>query len=138
MQLRIIGVGEMNASGSNRPKSLGKLDPNTHPVHIYERTLFKVKTDPILYVGKLEDKLTEFVHANGDYLFIVFAFLCLLGVVWFLSRPRKSSLSEPSSARTRAIIGTMLASPDMTSDADGGRARLIMGKSPSQKASDGN
>lgn len=138
MQLRIIGVGEMNASGSNRPKSLGKLDPNTHPVHIYERALFKVKTDPILYVGKLEDKLTEFVHANGDYLFIVFAFLCLLGVVWFLSRPRKSSLSEPSSARTRAIIGTMLASPDMSSDADGGRARLIVGKSPNQRASDAN
>ena len=104
MQLQIIGVGEMNAGGSNRAKSLGKLDANTHPVHIYERTLFKVKTDPILYVGKLEDKLTEFVHANGDYLFIVFVFLCSLAVVWLLSRPRKLSLSEPSSARTRAII----------------------------------
>jgi hypothetical protein len=101
-------------------------------------TVFKVKTDPILYVGKLEDKLTEFVGANGDYLFIVFAFLCLLAVAWLLSRPRKPLLSEPSSARTRAIIGTMLASPDMSSDADGGRARLIMGKSPSHKSSDAN
>jgi len=146
MQLRIIGVGEMNASGSNRANSKSrnlwqtcpKLDSNTLPVHPYEATQFKVKTDPILYVGMLEDKLTEFIHANGDYLFIVFAFLCMFAVAWLLSRPRKSSLSEPSSPRTRAIIGTMLASPDMSSDADGGRARLIMGKSPSQKASDAN
>lgn len=98
----------------------------------------EVKADPILYVGKLEDKLTEFVHANGDYLFMAFAFVCLLAIVWLLSRQRKSRPSEPSSARTRAIIGTMLASPDLSSDADGGRARLIMGKSQSQKPSDSN
>ena len=98
----------------------------------------EVKADPILFVGRLEDKLTDFIHANGDYLFLVFAFLCLLAIVWFLSRQRKSPLPEPSSARTRAIIGTMLASPNMSSDADGGRVRLIMGKSPSQKASDSN
>jgi hypothetical protein len=29
----------------------------------------------------------------------------------------------------------MLASPDMSSDADGGRTRLIMGESPSQRDS---
>ena len=98
----------------------------------------EVKADPILYVGKLEDKLTEFVRANGDYLFIVFAFFCLLAIVWLLSRQRKLSPPEPSLARTRAIIGTILASPNMSSDADGGRVRLIMGKSPSQKASDSN
>jgi hypothetical protein len=101
-------------------------------------TLLKVKTDPILYVGRLEDKLTEFIHANGDYLFAIFAFFCLLAITWLLSRQRKSPPPDPSPARTRAIIGTMLASPGMSSDADGGRARLIMGKSPSQKASDSN
>lgn len=97
-----------------------------------------MKTDPILYVGRLEDKLTEFIHANGDYLFAVFAFFCLLATAWLILRQRKLPPPEPSSARTRAIVGTMLASPDMSSDADGGRARLIMGKSPSHKASDSN
>jgi len=37
-----------------------------------------VKTDPILYVGKLEHKLTEFIHENGDYLFMVFALVVSL------------------------------------------------------------
>ena len=86
----------------------------------------------------LEDKLTEFVHENGVYLFMVFVLLCFLAIGWLLSRQRKSPFPEPSSDRTRAIIGTMLASPDMSSDADGGRASLIIGKSPSQKASDAN
>jgi len=97
-----------------------------------------MKTDPILYVERLEDKLTEFIHANGDYLFAVFAFCCLLAVAWLLSRQRKLPPPSPTSARTRAIVGTMLASPYMSSDADGGRARLILGKSPVQKASDSN
>jgi hypothetical protein len=94
--------------------------------------------DLISHVGKLEDKLTEFIHENGVYLFMVFTFLCLLAISWLLSRQRKSAPPEPTSARTRAIIGSMLASPNMSSDADGGRARLIMGKPQSQKASDPN
>jgi hypothetical protein len=95
-----------------------------------------VKADPILYLGRLEDKLTEFVHANSDYLFMFFAFFCLLAILWLLSRRRKPSPDEPSSARTQAIIGTMLASPDLSSDADGGLARLIVGKSSNQKTPD--
>jgi hypothetical protein len=91
-----------------------------------------VKTDPILFVGKLEHWMTEFIHEYGFYLFMVFAFLCFLAIAWLLLRQRKSP-PEPSSARTRAIIGSLLASPDMSSDADGGRTRLIMGKSPSQR-----
>ena len=67
-----------------------------------------MKTDPILYVERLEDKLTEFIHANGDYLFAVFAFFCLLAVAWLLSRQRKLPPPSPTSARTRAIVGTML------------------------------
>jgi len=86
-----------------------------------------VKTDPILYVGKLEHKLTEFIHENGDYLFMVFALVCFFAIAWLLFRKRKSPPPEPASARTRAIVGIMLASPDMSSDADGGRTRLIMG-----------
>ena len=88
-----------------------------------------MKADPILYLGRLEDRLAEFVRANGDYLFMVFAVFCLLAIVWLVSRQGKSSRPEPSSARTRAIIGTMLASPNMSSDADGGRTRLIIGGS---------
>jgi hypothetical protein len=63
----------------------------------------------------------------------VFAALCFLAIAWLLLRKRKLPPPAPTSARTRAIIGTMLASPNMSSDADGGRARLIMGKSPSQR-----
>jgi hypothetical protein len=82
-------------------------------------TLLKVKTDPILYVGRLEDKLTEFIHANGDYLFAIFAFFCLLAIAWLLSRQRKSpppdllrlereQLSEPCS-RLRVCLQTLTA-----------------------------
>ena len=84
--------------------------------------------DPVLHFGKLLSRLTELIHDNGDYLFIVFAGLCFLAILWLLLRTRKSPPSMPTSARTRAIIGSMLASPDMSSDAEGGRTRLIMGK----------
>jgi hypothetical protein len=92
-----------------------------------------MKTDPIQYASKVEHWLTEFIHEHGFYLFMVFAFLCFVAIVWMLARQRRLPPPEPSSARTRAIIGSMLASPDMSSDADGGRTRLIMGKSPSQR-----
>ena len=92
-----------------------------------------MKNDPIQYASKVEHWLTEFIHEHGFYLFMVFAFLCFVAIVSLLSRQRKSPPAAPSSAKTRAIIGSMLASPDMSSDADGGRTRLIMGKSPSQR-----
>ena len=92
--------------------------------------------NPILYAERVADMLTEFVHANGDYLFMGFVFFCLLAIGWLLSRRRKSTPPTPSSARTRAIIGTMLASPDLSSDADGGRTRLIMGDTPGRRAKD--
>ncbi len=82
---------------------------------------------PILYVGRLEHKLTELIHDYGDYLFMVFAWGCFLAIAWLLFRKRKSPPPVPASARTRAIVGIMLASPGMSSDADGGRTRLIMG-----------
>jgi len=92
--------------------------------------------DPILYVGKLEHELTEFIHENGDYLFMVFVVVCLFAIAWLLFRKRKSSPPVPASARTRAIVGIMLASPDMSSDADGGRTRLIMGDTPTRRTND--
>ena len=85
--------------------------------------------DLVLHFGKLLNRLAELIHDNGDYLFMVFAVLCFLTTVWLLFRKRKLPPPLPTSARTRAIIGSMLASPDMSSDADGGRTRLIMGKS---------
>jgi hypothetical protein len=88
--------------------------------------------DPILSLGKLEHKLTEFIHENGDYLFMVFVVACIFAIAWLLFRRRKSPPPVPASARTRAIIGIMLASPRMSSDADGGRTRLIMGDHPTQ------
>ena len=92
--------------------------------------------DPILNVGKLEHKLTEFIHDNGDYLFMVFAWACFAAIAWLLFRKRKSPPPEPTSARTRAIVGIMLASPGMSSDADGGRTRLIMGDTPARRTDD--
>ena len=89
--------------------------------------------DPVLHFGKLLNRLTELIHEHGDYLFMVFAGLCFIAIAWLLFRKRKSPPQAPTSARKRAIIGTMLASPNMSSDADGGRTRLIMGKPPSQR-----
>ena len=86
--------------------------------------------DPILYVGRFEHELTQLIHENGDYLFMLFALVCFVAIAWFLFRKRKSPPPEPASARTRAIVGIMLASPGMSSDADGGRTRLIMGDDP--------
>lgn len=90
--------------------------------------------DPVLYFGKLLNELTEFIHENGDYLFMVFTWACLLAIAWLLFRKRKSPPPQPASTRTRAIVGIMLASPGMSSDADGGRTRLIMGDVPSRQS----
>jgi|SRR5713226_4973401 len=92
--------------------------------------------DPVLYFGKLQNELTEFIHDNGDYLLMVFAWACFLAIAWLLIRKRKSPPPVPTSARTRAIVGTMLASPDMSSDADGGRTRLILGDTPTRRTND--
>ena len=82
---------------------------------------------PILYVGKLEHKLTEFIHDNGDYLFMIFAVVCFFAIAWLLFRKHKAPHPVPASARRRAIVGIMLSSPEMFSDADGGLTRLITG-----------
>jgi hypothetical protein len=82
---------------------------------------------PVLYVGKIGKVLDQFIRADGDYLFMGFTALCFAAIVWLLCRKRKVLPPPPADARTRAIIGTMLASPRMSSDADGGRTRLIMG-----------
>lgn len=93
--------------------------------------------DPVLYFGKLLNELTEFIHDNGDYLFMVFAWACFLAIAWLLFRKRKSPPPVPASARTRAIVGIMLTSPGMSSDADCGRTRLIMGDTPTRHTGNG-
>ena len=90
--------------------------------------------DPIQYLGRFEHELTQLIHDYGDYLFMVFAWVCFGAIAWLLFRKRKSPAPEPASARTRAIVGIMLASPGMSSDADGGRTRLIMGDNPTRRA----
>ena len=84
--------------------------------------------DPVLSFGKLLNELTELIHDNGFYLFMVFAWACFAAIAWLLFHKRKSPPPAPASARTRAIVGIMLASPGMSSDADGGRTRLILGQ----------
>jgi hypothetical protein len=93
--------------------------------------------DPVLYCGKRLNELSEFIDDNGVYLFMVFAWGCILAIAWLLFRKRKSPPPVPASARTRAIVGIMLASPGMSSDADGGRTRLIMGDTPTRRTGDG-
>ena len=44
--------------------------------------------DPILSLGKLEHKLTEFIHENGDYLFMVFVVACIFAIGLLLFRRR--------------------------------------------------
>ena len=92
--------------------------------------------DPVLYFGKLLNELSEFIDDNGVYLFMVFAWACVAAITWLLFRKRKSPPPIPTSARTRAIVGIMLASPGMSSDADGGRTRLIMGDTPARRTDD--
>jgi hypothetical protein len=92
--------------------------------------------DPILYTGKVEHALTEFIHENGDCLFLVLVVVSFFAIAWLLFRKRKSPPPVTASARTRAIVGIMLASPGMTSDADGGRTRLIMGDTPARRTSE--
>jgi hypothetical protein len=89
--------------------------------------------DPIQYVARVEQELTQLIHDYGDYLFMVFAFGCFAAIAWLLFRKRKSLPQEPASAKTRAIVGIMLASPGMSSDADGGCTRLIMGDDPARR-----
>jgi hypothetical protein len=90
--------------------------------------------DPVLQFGKLLNELSGFIDENGLYLFMVFAWACIFAMVWLLFRKRKSPPSLPPSPQTRAIVGIMLASPNMSSDADGGRTRLIMGDVPSRQS----
>jgi hypothetical protein len=79
------------------------------------------------------DQLTQLVHEDGDYLFMGFALVCFVAIVWLLSRKRKPLPPQTTSARTRAIVGIMLASPEISSEADGGYTRLIMGDDPSRR-----
>ncbi len=90
--------------------------------------------DPVLQFGQLLNELTGFIHENGVYLFMVFAWVCFAAIAWLLFRRRKTPPRIPASAQTRAVVGIMLASPGMSSDADGGRTRLIMGDVPSRRS----
>lgn len=85
--------------------------------------------------GKLLNKLSELIDDNGVYLFMVFMWVCFAALGWLLSRRRKSPPPMPASPQTRAMVGIMLASPGMSSDADGGRTRLITGNVPSRQSS---
>ena len=89
--------------------------------------------DPILYVAKVEHWLDQFMQGYGDYLFIGFVLFCFVAIAWLLSRNRKPLPPRTTSARTRAIVGVMLASPKMSSEVDGGCTRLIMGDDPAQR-----
>ena len=89
--------------------------------------------DQVRHFGKLLNELWEFMD-NGVYPFMLFACACSAAIAWLLSRRRTSPPPLPASARTRAIVGIMLASPNMSSDADGGCTRLIMGDVPSRQS----
>lgn len=83
--------------------------------------------DPVLYFGKALNELWEFMD-NGVYPFMAFAAVCFAAIAWLLFRKRKSPPPIPASPQSRAIVGIMLASPGMSSDADAGRTRLILGQ----------
>lgn len=89
--------------------------------------------DPIQYVGKFEHELDQFIQDYGDYLFIAFAVICFVAIVWLLSRNHKSLPPQTASAKTRAIVGVTLASREMSSEADGGYTRLIVGDDPARR-----
>ena len=71
--------------------------------------LIKEMEDPIQYVAKVGHELTELIHDYGGYLLKVFAFGCFAAIASLLFRKRKSLPQKPASARTRAIVRSMLA-----------------------------
>lgn len=87
----------------------------------------------VLYLERRLIEFWEFMD-NGVYPFMAFACLCCAAIAWILSSKRKPPPPLPSSPQTRAIVGIMLTSPGMSSDADGGRTRLIIGDVPSQRS----
>lgn len=89
--------------------------------------------DQVRHFGKLLNELWEFMD-NGVYPFMLFACACSAAIAWLLSRRRTSPPPLPASPQTRAIVGIMLASPGMSSYADGGRTRLIMGDQQTRDA----
>ena len=91
---------------------------------------------PVQYVAKIGKELERLIHDHGDYLFMGFALVCFVAIAWILFRKRKPLPPETGSATTRAVVGVMLASPRMSSDADGGRTRLIMGDDPTSSHND--
>lgn len=91
--------------------------------------------NPVLYFEELLNELWEFMD-NGVYPFMAFAAACFAAIAWLLFRKRKSPPPIPASPQTRAIVGLMLASQGMSSDADGGRTRLIMGDTLTHRANE--
>jgi hypothetical protein len=85
------------------------------------------------HFGKLLHELWEFMD-NGIYPFMLFACVCFAAISWLLFRKRKSPPPIPASPQTRAVVGIMLASPSISSDADGGRTRLIVGDVASRQS----
>jgi hypothetical protein len=85
---------------------------------------------PVQYVAKVGHGLDRLLHDHGDYLFMGFAVICFAVIAWLLGRKRRPSSPETGSPKTRAVIGLMLASPHRSSEADGGRTRLILGERP--------
>src|SRR2546426_2135319 len=91
---------------------------------------------PVEYVAKVGRELDQLIHDHGDYLFMGFAIFCFVAISWLLVRKRKQLPPDTGSVKARAVVGVMLASPRMSSDADGGRTHLIMGEDPASAHSD--
>ena len=82
--------------------------------------------DPILYVGRFEHELTELIHEHGDYLYMVFAWCCLLFIAWLVLRKRKWPPRQSLLAGPAAVVNVVVVSPASSSDADGSPTRPII------------
>ena len=49
---------------------------------------------PVDYVERATRFLDSLIHEHGDYLFVGFVFLCLLGIGWMFARRRKRPVHE--------------------------------------------
>ncbi len=49
---------------------------------------------PVVYVARATKFLDTLIHEHGDYLFVGFVFLSLLGIGWILARRRKRPVHE--------------------------------------------
>ena len=82
---------------------------------------------PVMYLARVTKFLDGLIQEHGVYLFMGFLVVFAVVAARLVAQGRKPLSRIPPA--TGAVIGDILASPNLSTIADGGRANLIWGKS---------